>query len=598
MSQSNEIRLLSKELAGKIAAGEVVERPLSIVKELVENAVDAGARQITVEIGKGGKEYIRVTDDGGGIAADQVELAFRRHATSKIRTEEDLGAIRTLGFRGEALASIAAVSRTELITRVPGERTGTRISFSASESEGASEAACDEGTTIVVRDLFFNVPARRKFLKSDGTESALIIDFVSKMAIAFPAVRMRLINNRSILFSTLGNGDLLKAIQTVYGSDAGTRLLPVSRGEGALKLAGYVSAPGDYRRHRKYQIFFVNGRLIRSKLLERSLDEAYRDKMFEGEYPSAFLFLSTDPASVDVNIHPHKTEIRFYDEESVSYFMIRSLREALLDPESSARRHEDISAELSEPGETPSETEVEPPPKTVDLPFVYRAEDELFSRLRTERNEEETASLELQEELPETNYGEKSKRFLFSSLTYIGQVFGTYLLAKDEAYLYMLDQHAAHERVLYEQLLARFNEESPDAQTLLMPYIVQLSAARKASALEKLPLLRSIGYEVEDFGPGELVIKAVPSCMSLEEAEAFLEEAINAEGGNIQAKRDRIISASCKAAIKGNRDIKPEEVRALFASLDLCENPYSCPHGRPTFIRLSDYELDKLFRRK
>ena len=614
MSIINEIRLLSKDLAAKIAAGEVVERPLSIVKELVENSVDAGATQITVEIEKGGKDYIRVTDNGCGIARDQVEMAFKRHATSKIRTDEDLGAIRTLGFRGEALASIAAVSHTELITKTAGNKTGTLIRVSASETESISDAACDEGTTIVVRDLFYNVPARRKFLRSDGAESSLIIDYMSKMAIAFPSVRVRLISNRSILFSTLGGGDLLKAIQTVYGPDAGTKLLPVSCRNESYSLQGYISAPSESLRHRRYQVFFINSRLVKSRVMEKALDEAYKDKLFEGRYPAAFLFLSMDPSAVDVNIHPHKTEVRFYDEGEVSAYVVRALRSALLDPDASAYRHDEVKAERSdeieangaEGSENAESSSLSSDPLVpVDRPFINqinlsstkRKEDDFFYKLRSDKEKEDSPT-EVQEMLPDSGYDVGTRRLIFSSLTPVGQVFATYILAKDEHYLYLLDQHAAHERVLYEQLLARFNEEAPDTQTLIMPYLLQISASRKAKALERLDLLRGIGYDIEDFGPAELVVKGIPSCMSLEEAEDFLQEAVNCEGGDLQANRDRIITASCKAAIKANRDLKMEEIRALFESLDKCENPYSCPHGRPTYIRLSEYELEKLFKRK
>ncbi|MCF0149842.1 MAG: DNA mismatch repair endonuclease MutL, partial [Firmicutes bacterium] len=336
------IKALPKEIADKIAAGEVVERPLSIVKELVENSVDAGARSITVEIRKGGKEYIRVSDDGKGIAPDQVELAFRRYATSKIESAEDLDRIQSLGFRGEALASIAAVCRVELTTKTHGARIGSRIVVTGGITEEKGDTACQEGTTIVVRDLFFNTPARRKFLKADNAESSLITDFISKMAIAYPGIRIRLINNGTILFSTMGKGDLKQAILTVYSPQLIKKLLPVNGSDGQYSVRAYISAPSESRTNRRYQIFFVNGRLVKSRMLEQAVSQAYSDKLFDGRYPCAFLFLQLPPESLDVNIHPTKTEIRFFEEETVKEFLINALRRALLDPQASELSEQDV----------------------------------------------------------------------------------------------------------------------------------------------------------------------------------------------------------------------------------------------------------------
>ena len=318
----NTIRALPREVADKIAAGEVVERPLSIVKELVENSIDAGANAITVEIVKGGKEYIRVTDNGCGIPKEELELAFTRYATSKLRTEEDLADIETLGFRGEALASIAAVSRTELISKTAGARSGARICVNGSQTILIEDTACEEGTTIIVRDLFYNVPARLKFLKPDNTESALVTDYVSKMALAYPGVRIRLISNGSILFSTPGKNSLKTAVLTVYSQKTAQAMVQVAAQEGDMFIKGYVSSPTVSEKNRRKQVFFVNGRLISSRVLEQALARAYSDKLFEGCYPFCFIFLELDPRTLDVNIHPHKTEIRFYQEKEVSDFVV------------------------------------------------------------------------------------------------------------------------------------------------------------------------------------------------------------------------------------------------------------------------------------
>ncbi|MBQ2059591.1 MAG: DNA mismatch repair endonuclease MutL [Firmicutes bacterium] len=339
-----KIRQLPKDIADKIAAGEVVERPLSIVKELAENAVDAGAGFITVEISRGGKEYIRVSDNGKGIPKDQLALAVRRYASSKIYTEEDLSSIETLGFRGEALASIGAVSALEIVSKPASQSRGAGIRVEGGAESEPYDAACENGTTVIVRDLFYNLPARRKFLRADNAETSLITDFVSKLAIAYPSIRVRLISNGTILFSTTGKGDLRQAILTVYSRAVSDSLLPVDRSDGGIRVSGFVSDPLSGRTSRRYQIFFVNGRLIRSKLIEGALDYAYRDKMFEGRYPAAFLFISVPPESVDVNIHPSKTEIRFFDEQPLRDAVILAVRSALMDPAALAVRDEELGS--------------------------------------------------------------------------------------------------------------------------------------------------------------------------------------------------------------------------------------------------------------
>ncbi len=601
-----EIKLLEKDVADKIAAGEVVERPLSVVKELTENSIDAGASSVTVEINHGGKDYIRVTDNGRGIPHDQVGLAFMRHATSKIRLESDLSRISTLGFRGEALASIAAVSKTELITRTADEKAGTRIRINGGETEEICSVASDEGTTIIVRDLFYNTPARRKFLKSDSAESALIVDYLSKMALAYPGVRIRVKSNGSILFSTLGGGDLYKAVLTVFGSASDFKLLPVDYCEGTLSVKGYVSAPTASRRDRRLQIFFVNDRLVRNKTLERALDQAYHDKLFEGRMPLAFLFVGTDPSEVDVNIHPHKTEIKFYDDNAVYEFMVRGIRRALLAPDAgSVGGIMAEKAEMPEPERT-YQAETIPDPVSdsgVSYGNVIKLSStdntDFFSGLR----EQETAQAlygkaSEQQVIEEASFDKDLHHLKFSSLEPVGQVFATYIVLRDESYVYFVDQHAAHERVLYERLLAAFNSGENASQLLMMPQIVQLSAAGKAAAEDKIDLLRRLGYRIEDFGPSEFIVKEVPAYFGEADAVEFLREVLDSNVPDVQAKRDEIIMASCKGAVKGNDILAPEEIRQLFADLDACENPYNCPHGRPTYIRFSQYDLEKMFKRK
>ncbi|MGN0713517.1 MAG: DNA mismatch repair endonuclease MutL, partial [Anaerovoracaceae bacterium] len=320
------IKVLEKHIADKIAAGEVIDRPVSIVKELVENAVDAGASSIVVEIRNGGKSYIRVTDDGCGIPEDQVETAFLRHATSKIHTAGDLDAIGTLGFRGEALASICAVSRTEMVTKCHNSKTGTRVLLHGGEVMVHQQTGCPDGTTMIVTDLFYNTPARLKFLKSDSAESGMIIDFMSQMALAYKAIKFRFINNGTVLFSTAGDGNRFNTIVRVYKNVDPKNLIPVSYTEGKLRLEGYISTPAQTKNSRSSQVFFVNGRVVHSKVMEKGLAEGYRERIFDGRHPVAYLFLETDPADLDVNIHPNKREVRFDHEADIIDFMTRAIR--------------------------------------------------------------------------------------------------------------------------------------------------------------------------------------------------------------------------------------------------------------------------------
>ena len=633
MSQRPVIRALAREVSDKIAAGEVVERPLSIVKELVENSIDAGADTVTVEIKKGGKEYIRVTDNGCGIPKDQCALAFERYATSKIVTDEDLLHVRTLGFRGEALASIASVSQTEMLTKTAESRIGTRICITASQVESIEDYACEDGTTIVVRDLFFNVPARRKFLKPDNSEASLVTDYISRMALAYPAVRIRLINNGTILFATPGKGDLRNTVATVYDPALAKSLLilDAAADDADMSVYGCISKPSDSKTSRRQQIFFVNGRWVKSRLMEQALDEAYKDKLFEGRFPSAFIFLNLPADTLDVNIHPNKTDIRFYNEERVRIFLVNSIRSTLrsLDAAPSVadlmepKKAGPVTAEttVTEYKALPAEEKAEKPVSAAEKEGQYEA---FFSALRAEQTQTakpvqapapissetdklftddtvkpvraEQISAELNEKPAQPN-----REFYFSSLEVLGQVFATYIVAKDEKNMYIIDQHAAHERILYEKLISDFNSENAASQMLLLPQVIAVPPSLKLEAEERFELLRSLGYAIEEFGPGEIVVKEVPASMSLEEAEDFLGSVIEAESLNrysSQQKRDHLITRACKSAIKANDHMSPEEVRALFTSLDACENPYSCPHGRPTFIKISEYETERMFKRK
>ena len=594
---SNRIHTLPKDIAEKIASGEVVERPLSVVKELVENSLDAGATSVTVEITKGGNEYIRVSDNGSGIPCDDVELAFERFATSKIDRYEDLGSLKTLGFRGVALSSIAAVSRVELVSRTADRKAGRRIDIEGGTVFELSDTATDVGTTVVVRDLFYNTPERRKFLKSDNSEASLVIDYVSKMALAAPFVRFRMISNGSILFFTQGKGDVKRAIMTVYSPVLANRLSEVDdcSEKPAMSLKGFAGAPSESRRSRKYQLFFVNGRWVRSATLEKAVDEAYSDKLFDGRYPNVFLFLEIDPAAVDVNLLPNKTEVRFYDDEAVTGLVIRAVRKALRQPEAAPelkieKLPDAVPAAVTEFLKSENATE----PLSRSSAAEYR--DDYFAQLRREREE----GFNVQEEI--AVYGKDTEeKFRFDRLEVVGQVFATYIICRDDKCMYIFDQHAAHERIMFERFLKAADDGDIPVQQLMVPLVIQLSAAQKASAEDKFDLLRSYGFSLEEFGPDSYAVRECPAFLALDEAEAFIAAVLEDDAagkGSGRPGRDAITMRACKSAVKGNDVLSDEEIRRLLSDLEKTENPYSCPHGRPTFLTMTLGELEHMFKRK
>lgn len=611
------IHVLEKDVADKIAAGEVIERPLSIVKELVENSIDAGARAITVEIKKGGKSYIRVTDDGCGIERDQAQTAFLRHATSKISRADDLERIETLGFRGEALASIAAVSRTEMITKTREAKTGLRLVIEGSSVAEQEPTGCPEGTTIVVRDLFYNTPARKKFMKSDAAESSAVIEFVSQISLAYPLLKIRMINNGNMLFSTSGKGDRYRNILTVFSRELSDELIPVQAEEQELKLEGYISNPGESRATRKHQIFFVNGRVVNSKVIQKGISQAYADKLFEGRFPVAFLFLSTRPDTLDVNIHPNKREIRFHDEAFVTDFVRRTLRSALLSRESIPQVKEETlfrrplqKPELPQRNDAKSENTVrdsaehhgKPEEEQVDiksiLSIIRKEEERRDPELR-----EETSSYQAHptQEVSDSPREKMPAPFDFDELTITGSIFGTYITAVDETCFYLIDQHAAHERIFFEKLMRQYRESEKHCQPILMPITLHVpyDAAEEQDCW--ISHLNRMGFQVELFGPRTYIVKGIPAFMELAEAERFLKDFIDqaADGtkpDNLPAI-EKLTMRSCKSAVKAHDYLKEEEIEQLFIDLRQCENPFSCPHGRPTFIKMTQYEIEKMFKR-
>jgi DNA mismatch repair protein MutL len=601
------ITVLPKHVSDKIAAGEVVERPVSIVKELVENSIDAGSTSIIVEIKNGGKTYLRVTDNGCGIPTNQVVLAFQRHATSKIKEAEDLDHIYTLGFRGEALTSIAAVSRTEIITKEPSEKIGSRVLIDGGEIVAQSATGCPDGTTIIVRDLFYNTPARLKFLKPDATESGLIIEFVSQMALAYPNIRFRMINNEQPLFSTQGNGDRLQGIHTLYGRINGGKLLSVESKVDSYRLEGYISDPGEHRSNRKSQIFFVNGRVINNKPMERALDKAYTQRLFDGRHPIAYLFLEVPAEDLDVNIHPNKREVRFHKEMDVEDFVRTALSGTL-------QRRESIPELSKESFSKP--TYIQGSQLTYEKPQNHEQVD-IKSLLSTLRNQQQVIAEEtLLDTIPNTSQGTpqvtskmpplqvvelNDQRFHPETLTAMGVAFGTYILATDDDTLYLIDQHAAHERILFEQILEQIDKQAKVRQTILIPFTVSCSLAESADADDWLHTLSEMGYTLEPFGPSTYIVKEIPGFLAYEEAERFLSDFLdNVSDETVFSDPNALIkaaSSACQEAVKGRQHLTSEEIDELLIQLSQCENPLSCPHGRPTFIRFPQYEIERKFRR-
>lgn len=580
------IRILDKNVADKIAAGEVIDRPVSIIKELVENSIDAGADSITVEIRNGGKSYIRVTDNGCGIAGEEIPAAFMRHATSKIEKVEDLDNIETLGFRGEALASICAVSRVEMVTRRAEDRKGTRVVAEESEVKDMRGTGCPEGTTITVRDLFFNLPARLKFLSSDASETRRITDMLSRMAMSYPDIRISFISGGKGVFTTSGKGNFLNNIVSIYGAETGKYLIPVTGDEDGMVLRGFVSNPSYTLSSRNRQIYCVNGRVVSSDVMRRGLEKGYRERLMQGRFPVAFLFLSVPGDTVDVNIHPAKKEVRFGDVFRVEDFISEAVARGL-------RGEEGVTRAVPETG--PAEV-----PKLTAKPEIREEEKQVDIKqiLSTVRHENTPQPVVREEpvEIPPVR-----KEFDFDSLEIRGTVFNTYIIAQNEDSFFIIDQHAAHERIFYEKMKNQYAASEKLSQQLLTPLSIVLPPDAAASEERWLPQLRKLGYGAEFFGDSTYLVREIPAFTEVEEAEDFLRDFVASLEDRIDVTDrkaiDRIIMRACKASVKGGDRLEPEEAVSLINQLKRCENPFSCPHGRPTFIRLRKYEIEKMFRR-
>lgn len=693
-----EIAVLDSKTIDHIAAGEVVERPASVVKELVENACDAGATAVTVEIKDGGTTFIRVTDNGSGIEKSQVQKAFLRHATSKIRNVEDLTCIRSMGFRGEALSSISAVGMVEMITKTRDALTGVRYCIEGERERDFAEVGAPDGTTIIIRDLFFNTPARRKFLKTPATEGGYVADLMEHMALARPDVSFQFLINRQTRFSTSGSGDLKEVVYRIYGREIAKEIFPFCAEENGIKVEGLLGTPQLVRPNRNFEFFFVNNRYIKSQILSKGLESGYQSWLMQHKFPMAFLHFTIDTENVDVNVHPSKMEVRFSDNQQIFDFLSRRVQEALhgremipavtlseektkpaeaapapentqekavnqekdVNREKAANQEEDVSRKnecapekilaqetknaqmeaqklaqqllsmprpaagsgqeqrhmsdtvqrTAAPEGFPSGQPVQQlrqpktlPPQPKTLPPQPFEKKRLEAMVKEERLEYETKAPEIANAKQMDLFEERIlSRKAVQQYQIIGQIFDTYWIASYQDKMILIDQHAAHEKVKYEALMKKLREGSVDSQNLMPPVIVTLSNPEAELLKRYQEYFLQIGFEIEPFGGNSYAIRSVPCDLYGNLSGELLQEILNElaseqKPGTPQAVSDRIATMACKSAVKGNHRMDKAEMEELLEQLLALDNPYHCPHGRPTMITMTKQELEKKFKR-
>ena len=642
----NKIQVLDSITIDKIAAGEVIERPASVVKELVENAIDAGATSVTVEIKDGGITFIRIADNGCGIAKEDVRPAFYRHSTSKIRSVDDLSYIHSLGFRGEALSSIAAVSQTELLTKTREDEFGTRYMINGGKEERLEEASAPDGTSFFIRQLFYNIPARRKFLKTAMTEASHVGELMNRIALSHPEISFRFINNGQPKLHTSGNGQLKDVIYHIYGRDVADNLFPAEYEKNGLRITGFIGAPLISRGNRNFENYFVNCRYIKSQVIYKSIEDAYKDFTMQHRFPFTVLHIGMSGEDVDVNVHPAKMEVRFHNQQELYQAVYEAVDKGLRGKELIPKVTVDVpkavdagkkaQAEKPEREEKQAQAEKPAPPPAGERDLDYfMAEMKRRVHSYHEENSRKEKKQPLREEKqkqpyqagmvrePEIPYREKDagkppqepakqldlfeERFLERKAQaehkLIGQVFDTYWLVEYHENLYIIDQHAAHERVLYEKTLSGMNTREFTSQMISPPIVLNLTMQEQEALVRFEDRFTRIGFEFEEFGQGSYAVRAVPgNLFSIAKKELLLDmlDSLSDELGRNLAPElidEKIASMSCKAAVKGNRRLSAAEADALIGELLVLENPYHCPHGRPTIISMSKRELEKKFKR-
>lgn len=628
----NKITVLEKSTIDKIAAGEVVERPSSVVKELVENAIDAGASAITVEIKDGGKSYIRITDNGCGIPEDELSVAFMRHSTSKLRDASELADIHTLGFRGEALSSISAVSRVEMITKPADTLMGVRYVIEGSKEVSLDKIGAPDGTTIMVYQLFFNTPARKKFLKTDTTEASYISELMERLALSHPDISFCFISNKKEKIHTSGNGNLMDTIYQIYGRLIASNLLAVEKETDLLKVSGFIGNSNVARGNRSLENFYINGRYIKSPLLSKSVEEGYVGYLMQHQYPFCVLMITTKEASVDVNVHPTKQEVRFDDEMAIADIFKSLIFERLHQREDIAEVTLDENVQAAplrkttendatdpgsesmtcEPESKKEETIIEVAPEPFEKSRLEKMRQKITAQIHADTPYERKYQEYYQEKEKEQDQSREEKvtygqtSFLSEQARakhrIIGQVFDTYWLIEHDNKLYIIDQHAAHEKVLFERMMKQLQDKEMTTQYVSPPIIVSLTRAEQDILKRYEEVFSELGYVISSFGGNEFAIEGVPgNLFSFDVKEFFME--LLASCGELKGNDghdmivEKVASMSCKAAVKGNNRLSYPEIEELLDELLSLENPYHCPHGRPTIIAMTKYELEKKFKR-
>lgn len=628
----NKIAVLEKSTIDKIAAGEVVERPSSVVKELVENAIDAGASAITVEIKDGGKSYIRITDNGCGIPEDELSVAFMRHSTSKLRDASELADIHTLGFRGEALSSISAVSRVEMITKPADTLMGVRYVIEGSKEVSLDKIGAPDGTTIMVYQLFFNTPARKKFLKTDTTEASYISELMERLALSHPDISFCFISNKKEKIHTSGNGNLMDTIYQIYGRQIASNLLAVEKETDLLKVSGFIGNSNVARGNRSLENFYINGRYIKSPLLSKSVEEGYVGYLMQHQYPFCVLMITTKEASVDVNVHPTKQEVRFDDEMAIADIFKSLIFERLLQREDIAEVTLDENVQAAplrkttendatdpgsesmtcEPESKKEETIIEVAPEPFEKSRLEKMRQKITAQIHAdtpyerkyqeyyqEKEKEQDQSREEKVTYEQTSFLSEQAR---AKHRIIGQVFDTYWLIEHDNKLYIIDQHAAHEKVLFERMMKQLQDKEMTTQYVSPPIIVSLTRAEQDILKRYEEVFSELGYVISSFGGNEFAIEGVPGNLFFFDVKEFFMELL-ASCGELKGNDghdmivEKVASMSCKAAVKGNNRLSYPEIEELLDELLSLENPYHCPHGRPTIIAMTKYELEKKFKR-
>lgn len=634
----NDICVLDNSLINKIAAGEVIERPSSVVKEIVENSIDANATSITIEIKDGGINQIRISDNGIGIPKNQIKTAFMRHATNKINNFEDLSNILTLGFRGEALSSIASVAQVEMITKTRNEETGTRIEIHGGNLISEQDVGSVEGTTFIMRNLFYNTPVRRKFLKKTATESGYISDIINKMALGHPEISFKYINNNSVILNTSGNKDLKATVFYVYGKDIAKNMMDFEYSNNGFELKGLLGKAEINRANRSYENFFINGRFVKSSIVQSAVEEAYKEKLMVGKFPVFIINMNVPSDTVDVNVHPTKLEVRFSDEDLIfdviynsvlntlnSEILIpninlnvskvkpkknsdyqykqyiqekeqKNIQELVLDK----TYKEDLKKDNSNISHDNSKYE-----NVIIINEDYSDEDEKeiinrnkISKLLRESNIDSKIIINNNNEPVQ----EVIKKKFFNDYKIIGQIFNTYWIIEQENSLYLIDQHAAHERILYENLLKKVKAKDIVSQQLLQPITINFSPIEKQTIIENIDIIKTFGFEIEEFGVNSYALRSVPFIFNGPVNSEFFIDIVNKLQNKeindlFDAKTEAIAMISCKAAVKGNNKMSFQEAESLIKQIVEIENPFTCPHGRPTIIEITKYELEKKFKR-